>query len=57
MHIKFEIEIPKQTWLTLRKSCRLETDGRTDGRTGRRAGQVNPVYLPTTSFGEGMIIC
>ena len=33
MHMKFEIEIPKQTWLMLRKPCRLQTDGRTDGRT------------------------
>ena len=29
MHMKFEIEIPKQTWLMLRKPCRLQTDGRT----------------------------
>ena len=29
MHMKFEIEIPKQTWVTLRKPCRLQTDGRT----------------------------
>ena len=28
MHMKFEIEIPKQTWLLLRKPCRLQTDGR-----------------------------
>ena len=33
MHMKFEIVIPKQTWLMLRKPCRLQTDGRTDGRT------------------------
>ena len=33
MHMKFEIEIPKQTWLMLRKPCRLQTDGRTDGQT------------------------
>ena len=32
MHMKFEIEIPKQTWLMLRKPCRLQTDGRTDGQ-------------------------
>ena len=32
MHVKFEIEIPKQTWLTLRKPRRLQTDGRTDGQ-------------------------
>ena len=33
IHMKFEIEIPKQTWLMLRKPCRLQTDGRTDGQT------------------------
>ena len=33
MHMKFEIEIPKQTWVTLRKPCRLQTDEQTDGRT------------------------
>ena len=27
MHMKFEIEIPKQTWLMLWKPCRLQTDG------------------------------
>ena len=32
MHMKFEIEIPKQTWLMLWKPCRLQTDGRTDGQ-------------------------
>ena len=26
MHMKFEIEIPKQTWVTLRKPCRLQMD-------------------------------
>ena len=37
MHMKFEIEIPKETWVMLRKPCRLQTDGRTDGQTdGRR---------------------
>ena len=25
MHIKFEIEIPKQTWLTLWKPCHLQS--------------------------------
>ena len=33
MHMKFEIEIPKENWLMLRKPCRLQTDERTDGRT------------------------
>ena len=36
MLIKFEIEIPKQTWVMLQKSCRLQTDGRTDRQTDRR---------------------
>ena len=57
MHMKFEIEIPKQTWLMLRKPCRLQTDGRTDGRTDRRTdGQtdkVNPVYPPSNFVGRG----
>ena len=47
MHMKFEIEIPKQTWLMLRKPCRLQTDGQTD--------KVNPVYPPPpTSLGGGI---
>ena len=53
MHMKFEIEIPKQTWLMLWKPCRLQTDGRTDGQTDK----VNPVYPPPpTSLGGGIII-
>ena len=36
MRMKLEIEIPKQTWVTLRKPCRLQTDGQTD--------KVIPVY-------------
>ena len=51
MHMKFEIEIPKETWLMLRKPCRLQTDGRTDGRTDK----LNPVYPPPTSLGGGII--
>ena len=51
MHMKFEIEIPKQTWLMLRKPCRLQTDGRTDGRT--RWIQYTP---PPTSLGGGIMI-
>ena len=44
--MKFEIEFPKQTWLMLRKPCRLQTDGRTD--------KVNPVYpLPSNFVGLG----
>ena len=49
MHMKFEIEIPKQTWLILRKPCRLQTDGQTDGRTDK----VNPVYPPSNFVGRG----
>ena len=45
MHMKFEIEIPKQTWLMLRKPCRLQTDGQTD--------KVNPVYPPSNFVGRG----
>ena len=33
MHMKFEIETPNETWLTLWKPCRLQTDRKTDGRT------------------------
>ena len=57
MHMKFEIEIPKQTWLMLRKPSRLQTDGRTDGRTdGQTDGwtdKVNPVYPPSNFVGRG----
>ena len=43
MHMKFEIEIPKQTWLMLRKPCRLQTDGRTDRRTdGQGESSIPP---------------
>ena len=43
LHMKFEIEIPKQTWLMLRKPCRLQTDGQTDGWTTRI--QYTPLQL------------
>ena len=49
MHMKFEIEISKQTWLMLRKPCRLQTDRRTDGQTDK----VNPVYPPSNFVGRG----
>ena len=49
MHMKFEIGIPKQTWLMLRKPCRLQTDGRTD----RQTDKVNPVYPPSNFVGRG----
>ena len=48
MHMKFEIEIPKQTWLMLRKPCRLQTDGQTDRRT--RWIQYTP---PSNFVGRG----
>ena len=53
MHMKFEIEIPKQTWLMLRKPCRLQTDGQTDGQTDRRTDKVNPVYPSSNFVGQG----
>ena len=52
MHMNLEIEFPKETWLTLRKPCHLQTDGQTDGRTDK----VNPVYPPPTSLGGGIKI-
>ena len=55
MHMKFEIEIPQETWLMLRKPCCLQTYGRTDGRTedGRtRWIQYTP---PPTLLGGGII--
>ena len=54
MHMKFEIEIPKQTWLMLRKPCRLQTDGRTDGQTDRRTRWIQ-YTPPPTSLGGGII--
>ena len=48
MHIKFQIEILQQTWVTLRKPCRLQTDGRTDRQTYRRTRWFQ--YTPPTSF-------
>ena len=54
MHMKFEIEIPKQTWLMLRKPCRLQTDGRTDARTdGRTDGQGESSIPPSNFVGRG----
>ena len=54
MHMKFEIEIPKETWLMLRKRCRLQTDGRTDGRTEGRTKWIQ-YTPPPTSLGGGII--
>ena len=49
MHMKFEIEIQKETWLMLRKPCRLQTDGQTDGQ-----GESS-IPPPPTSLGGGII--
>ena len=46
MHMEFENEILKQTWLMLQKPCRLQTDG----QTHRRTDKVNPVYPPPSNF-------
>ena len=59
MHMKFKIEIPKQTWLMLRKPCRLQTDGQTDGRTdgqGESSIPPPPPPPPPTSLGGGIKI-
>ena len=45
MHMKFEIEIPKQN-LTYAPETMSSTDRRTDGRTDGRTDKVNPVYPP-----------
>ena len=46
MHMKFKIEIPKQTWLMLRKPSRLQTDGRTDEQTdGQGESSIPPLQL------------
>ena len=52
MHMKFEIGIPKETWLMLRKPC-LQTDGRTDGRMDRRTRWIQ-YTPPPTSLGGGI---
>ena len=49
MHMKFQIEIPKQTWVTLQKPCRLQMDGQTD----RQTDKVIPVYPATNFVGRG----
>ena len=59
MHMKFEIEILKKTWLMLRKPCRLQADGRTDRRTdGQTDGRTRWIQYtpPPTSLGGGIII-
>ena len=46
MHMKFQIEIPKQTWVMLRKPCCLQTDGQRDRQTDRQTDTMIPVYPP-----------
>ena len=54
MHMKFEIEIPKQTRVMLRKPCRLQTDGLTDRLTdGRTDGQGESSIPPSNFVGRG----
>ena len=50
MHMKFEIEIPQETWLMLRNHIVYR---QSDGRTDRRTDKVNPVYPPTNFVGRG----
>ena len=54
MHMKFEIEIAKQIWVTLRKPSRLQTDGQTDRQTD---GQGDSSIPPTNFIGGGINIC
>ena len=53
MSMKFEIEIPKQSWLMLRKPCRQQTNGQTDRPTDGQKDKVNPVYPPSNFVGQG----
>ena len=50
MHMKFEIEIPKETWLMLRKPRRLQTDRRTYVQTD---GQGESSIPPSNFVGRG----
>ena len=53
-HMKFQIEIPKQTWVTFRKPCRLQMDGQTDRQTeGQGDSSITP-SPPPTSLGGGI---
>ena len=49
MHMKFQIKIPKQTWVTLRKPCRLQTDGQTDRQTDGQGDSSIPPHPPPTT--------
>ena len=41
MHMKFEIEIPKQTWLTSRKPCHLQSPETEKSKINR----LQPIYI------------
>ena len=51
MHMKFEIEIRKQTWLMLRKPCRLQTDRRTDGQG---ESSIPPLQLRWAGYNKSL---
>ena len=65
-HMEFENGIPKQTWVRLQKTCRLQTDRRTDRWTdGQDDSSIPPLPPPpppptppppttTTSLGWGI---
>ena len=53
MHMKFEIEIPKQSWVTLWKPCRLQTNGQTDIRTRWIQYTLPPAPTTTNFVGRG----
>ena len=53
MHMNFQIEIPQQTWVTIRKPCRLQTDGETDRQTDRRTRWFQYTPPPTNFAGRG----
>ena len=45
MHMKFEIEIPKQTWLTLRKPCHLQSPETKKSNMARQAAILKMTLL------------
>ena len=47
MHMKFEIEIPKQTWLTSRKPCHLQSPETEKSRVWK---PKNPIWPPGGHF-------
>ena len=57
MHMKFEIEIPKQTWLTLRKPCHLQSPEREIKFIGlfENRGHRGP-YSPYKPFNHNLYI-